>query len=77
VAEPAWTEPADDELPIDANAVGRAYRLERAKRRAREERQRERRLAAFRFVTLIALLLAGCVVLGLTVWQEIERLFGL
>jgi hypothetical protein len=77
VAEPAWIEPADDELPIDPRAVGRAYRLERAKRRAREERQRERRLAALRFAVVVFVLLAACVFLSLTVWQEIERLFGL
>ena len=77
MAEPAGIEAEEEAVPIDPDAVGRAYRLERAKRRAREDRHRERRLAALRFVTLVVLLLAGCLVLILTVWQEIERLFGL
>jgi hypothetical protein len=78
VAEPAWIEPdADDELPLDPHAVGRAYRLERAKRRAREERLRERRMAALRFVAVVVALLLTCLFLSLTVWQEIQRLFGL
>ena len=78
MAEPAWIEPdADDELPLDPHAVGRAYRLERAKRRAREDRQRERRMAALRFVGVVVALLLTCVFLSLTVWQEIQRLFGL
>ena len=78
MAEPAWIEPAaDDELPLDPHAVGRAYRLERAKRRARENRLRERRLAALRFVVVVVALLLTCVLLSLTVWQEIQRLFGL
>ena len=76
MAEPAWIEPEDD-VPIDPSAVGRAYRLERAKRRAREDRQRERRMAGLRFTAVVIILLVACVLLSLTVWQEIERLFGL
>ncbi len=77
MAEPAWIEPADDELPIDPRAVGRAYRLERAKRRAREERLRERKIAALRFAAAVIVLLVLSLLLSLTVWQEIQRLFGL
>jgi type VI protein secretion system component VasF len=78
VAEPAWIEPdADDELPLDPHAVGRAYRVERAKRRAREDRLRERKMAALRFVAAVVALLLTFVFLSLTVWQEIQRLFGL
>ena len=77
MAEPAWIEPEDEELPLDPHAVDRAYRLERAKRHAREERVRERRMAALRFAAVVVVLLVTCVFLSLTVWQEIQRLFGL
>ena len=77
MAEAARRSDAPDEPPLDPSAVERAYRLERAKRRARLERKRERRLAALRFFTVLVALLAFGVFLTLTVWQQVERLFGL
>lgn len=68
---------AEDAAPVDPLAVQRAYRLERAKRHARLERQRARRRAGVRFFVMLALLLGLSVFLALTVWQEIQRLFGL
>jgi hypothetical protein len=62
--------------PVDPTAVKRAYRLERAKRRAREQRQRELRLATLRFLLVLVLLTAAFVALASTVWHEVERLFG-
>lgn len=67
----------DDEPPVDPLAVQRAYRQQRAKRRARLDRQRARRRAAVRFFFTLALLLGLTVFLGLTVWQEVQRLFGI
>jgi fatty acid desaturase len=69
--------PAAEPAPFDPHAVQRAYRLERARRRARDERTRARRLAAVRFAVFLLALLALSVFLGLTVWEEIQRLFGL
>lgn len=77
MAEPARRRSADDAPPIDPGAIDRAYRLERAKRRARIERTRARRRAAVRFFGVLALLIALSVFLTLTIWQQIQRLFGL
>jgi hypothetical protein len=57
--------------------VEHAVRVQRAKRRARVEHERERRLARRRFAGLMAALLLFTAFLGLTIWQEIQSLFGL
>ena len=57
--------------------VERAVVRERAKRRARLEHERERRRARRRFLVLLLVLLFVSVVLGLTIWDQIETLFGL
>jgi hypothetical protein len=78
MAEPATRPPAgDDAPPFDPIAVDRAYLQERARRRARIERSRERRRASLRFWLVLLALLAASVLLSLTIWREIERLFGL
>lgn len=69
--------PAEDVPPVDPTAIPRRYRLERAKRRARVRRAEERRLAGLRFWIVIAMLAAAFALLSLTIWNEIERLFGL
>jgi hypothetical protein len=69
---------ADDEAPpIDPVAVDRAYRVERARRKLRDERRRASRRANRRFWLSMLALIVACVLLALTVWNEIERLFGL
>jgi hypothetical protein len=40
-------------------------------------RTREKRRASVRFVLILAALVALSVYLSLTVWHEVERLFGL
>ena len=82
MAQPARTpreapERDSDQLPVDPLAVRRAYRRQRLLRRARRERIRERRLAALRFVVFLCLLLGLSLFLTLTVWREVQRLFGL
>jgi hypothetical protein len=79
VAQPAPRQrrPPETAPPIDPTAVGRAYRLERAKRRARVKRQRERQNAQLRFWTVLVVLTAMLALMSLTVWNEIERLFGI
>ena len=57
--------------------VDRAYLQERARRRARIERSRARRRAALRFWLVLLGLIAISVLLTLTIWREVERLFGL
>jgi hypothetical protein len=76
VAQPA-RRTAREAPPLDPSAVERAYRLERAKRRARLARDRAQRRAGLRFAVVLLLLLGLAVGLGVTAWQTIERLFGL
>jgi hypothetical protein len=64
--------------PVDtADAIRWAYRFHRTKRRLRVERRRATQLAGLRFAFTLALLVFVFVVLSLTVWAEVQRLFGL
>jgi hypothetical protein len=78
MAEPARRPTAvEDPPPVDPRAVDRAYRFHRARRRAREERIRERGLARLRFWVILLSLLVLTAYLSLVAWREIQRLFGL
>jgi hypothetical protein len=78
MAEPARRRDAvEDPAPIDPRAVDRAYRFHRARRRAREDRVRERGLARLRFWAVLLTLLVLAAYLSLVVWQQIQQLFGL
>ena len=71
------SEAGDDAPPFDPFAVDRAYLQERARRRARLERSRARRRAGLRFWLVLVCLVAVSLLLTVTIWREIERLFGL
>ena len=75
--EPAPRRARPDGLPRPPTPVERSLVRERAKRRARIERERERRRATFRFVALLLALVFLTVLLGLTIWDQIQALFGL
>jgi hypothetical protein len=78
MAEPARRQDAVEEPPpFDPRAVDRAYRFHRARRRAREERVRERSLAGLRFWFVLLTLMVIAAYLALVVWRQIEQLFGL
>ena len=78
MAQPArGVTPVADEPPVDPEAVERAYRLHRARRRMRIERRREQARARLRFVAVVLLLVAIAVVLLVTLWHEVQSLFGL
>jgi hypothetical protein len=78
MAEPARRrDVAQDPPPLDPSAIDRAYRVHRARRRAREERVRERGLARLRFWVVLLTLLVLASYLSLVVWRQVERLFGL
>ena len=57
--------------------VERTLLRERAKRRARVEHKLERRRARRRFLVLLVFLLFVTIFLGLTIWDQIQALFGL
>jgi L-fucose isomerase-like protein len=66
----------EEEL-VDPTAVERAYRRERLRRRAREDRARERQLAALRFRLAVTAVIGASIGLAIVIWQQIHRLFGL
>jgi hypothetical protein len=66
-----------DQPPIDPDAIEEAYRLHRARRQARVQRRRSARRAGVRFWVVLLLLFVVSVVLAVTLWREVERLFGL
>jgi hypothetical protein len=78
-AEPRRDQPpAAEQPPVDTSeAIRWAYRFHRTKRRLRGERRRATQIAGLRFAFTLALLVFVFVVLSLTVWAEIQRLFGL
>lgn len=63
--------------PVDPSAADRAYHFYRAKRHARVEHRRATKLARLRFWAVAGLLLLAVLVVGVTVWDEVQRLFGL
>jgi hypothetical protein len=67
----------DETPPLDPDAVRRSYDEHRARRRARVEHHRRMRRAGARFWVVLVLLVTACVVLAMTTWREIGRLFGL
>ena len=67
-----------DEAPrLDPDAIKRSYDHHRARRRARVERRRRTKRAGARFWVVLVFLVAACVLLAMTTWREIGRLFGL
>jgi type VI protein secretion system component VasF len=79
VAQPARrTTPAPtQEPPLDPGAVDRAYHYHRARRNARSRRRRERTHARLRFFLTFAILLGLAIFLMLTLWHEVQKVFGL
>ncbi len=69
--------PVVEDSPVDPNAIERAYRVHRARRRARVERRVETRRAHLRFYAVLAVLLVVVAVIGATIWHQIQQLFGL
>jgi hypothetical protein len=58
-------------------AVERNLRVEHAKRRARIEHKLGRQRARRRFAVLLFLLVLVAVLISLTIWDQIQALFGL
>jgi len=69
---------APEDVPfVDHEAVQQTVRFHRARRKARIEHRKRGRRAAIRFWVVLVGLLVAILVLSLTVWHEIQRLFGL
>jgi hypothetical protein len=67
-----------DQPPIDPSAaIEHAYRFHRAKRRVRDRRRYETRKAHVRFYGVLMTLAFVTVFVALTIWNEIQRIFGL
>ena len=66
----------EEEL-LDPTVIPRNYRRQRIKRRAREDRARERNLARLRFWLALTAVLATSIALAIVIWNQIEQLFGL
>ncbi len=78
MAQPAQRRrPRAEAPPLDPTAVDRAYRFYRARRFAKLEHRRATRIARARFWAVLGLLLLACLVLAVTVWDEVTKLFGL
>lgn len=69
-------ERVEEEL-LDPTAIQRNYRRQRIKRRAREDRARERDLARLRFWLALTAVLATSIGLAIVIWNQIQQLFGL
>jgi hypothetical protein len=69
-------EPVEDEL-LDPTAIPRRYHHQRLRRRALEDRARERQLARLRFWLVVTIVLGTSVGLGIVIWNQVQRLFGL
>lgn len=67
----------DDVPVVDHEAVRDTVRLHRARRKARIEHRNRTRRAGVRFWLVLLLLLVASAVLSVTIWHEIQRLFGL
>ena len=81
-AVPEDTLPVDAPLdpgdpPLNPAAVRDAYRLHRARRKARIEHRRQSKLAGMRFWLALIVLLVASVAIAVTIWHEVQQLFGL
>jgi hypothetical protein len=77
MAQPARRVDAAEDPPVDPEAVDRAYHYHRARRKARLRRKRESARANLRFVSVLGVLVALAIFLMLTIWHEVQNVFGL
>jgi hypothetical protein len=66
-----------EDPPVDPEAIGRAYHYHRARRNARLRRKREKARARLRFVVTFAVLAGLALFLMLTIWHQVQKVFGL
>ena len=66
-----------EESPVDPEAIDRAYHYHRARRNARVRRKREKSRASLRFFLTFVVLVGLAIFLMLTIWHEVQKVFGL
>jgi hypothetical protein len=66
-----------EDPPVDPEAIDRAYHYHRARRNARLRRKREQARARLRFMVTFSVLVGLAVFLMLTIWHEVQKVFGL
>lgn len=66
-----------EDPPVDPEAVDRAYHYHRARRNARIRRKREKAHARLRFMLTFSVLAALALVLVLSIWHQVQKVFGL
>ena len=66
-----------EESPVDPEAIDRAYHYHRARRNARVRRKREKSHASLRFFLTFAILTGFALFLLLTIWHEVQKVFGI
>jgi hypothetical protein len=67
----------EDVPVVDHERVEQTVLLHRARRKARIEHRKRTRRAGVRFWVVLIVLLVASVVLSITIWREIQHLFGL
>jgi hypothetical protein len=77
VTQPTREVRPDDVPVVDHEAVRDTVRLHRARRKARIAHRKRTRRAGIRFWLVLLILLVASVVLSITIWHEIQNLFGL
>ncbi len=77
VAAPAPRQQRERTLPQQTTRLEKAVVKERAKRRAKTYHDVERKRAGRRFLALMLTLVFVAIALGLTIWDQIQALFGL
>jgi len=68
---------SEDVPVVDHERVRQTVRLHRARRKARVEHRRRSRRAGIRFWLVLVILIVASVALSVTIWHEIQALFGL
>lgn len=71
------SQPAEAPPEYDPSSIGRRLAHSRARREARQERKRSRRAAQIRYGVVLLFLISVIVAIGVFIYLEIQRLFGI
>ena len=77
MAQPARRIAVPEDPPVDPEAIDRAYHYHRARRSAKLRRKRESARARLRFGIALVVLGGLAIFLMLTIWHEVQSVFGL